>query len=464
VLSKKIPVYLINFINFLTSSMSISLKAKKIILLLGDIALFFGSLSILIYFRFPENFNRNFSLHFIPFSIILPIWLIAFYASSLYEYKILKNNINFLTNLAGTALISTLVSVFIFYFFPLLGITPKTNLFIFIAVFFSLEIIWREIFNLLINRHASENIILIGESQSAKEIEEFIRENPQFGYRLKIRLEDNNLKKHLENLEKNLSEQKIHLIIIPENIKKDLSFVKSIYKRLNLNLEVKSVSEFYEIIFQKVPLSEIKETWFLENLTRRRTVFEITKRFYDFSLALLLLIFLLPLYLLIIIFLKIFSRGPSIYSQKRIGKNEKEFILYKFRSMKVDAEADGQARWALPKDPRLTKIGAILRKTHLDELPQLLNILKGNLSFVGPRPERLEFIKELKELIPYYETRHLIKPGVTGWAQVNYRYGSSVEDAYEKLQYELFYIKNRSFALDLSIILKTLKTVFANPE
>jgi len=156
--------------------------------------------------------------------------------------------------------------------------------------------------------------------------------------------------------------------------------------------------------------------------------------------------------------IKLNSAGPIFYRQRRIGKNGKEFEIAKFRSMVCDAEKNG-AVWASCNDNRVTFVGKILRKTRIDELPQIWNVLKGELSFIGPRPERPEFVKELVEKIPYYQMRHLVKPGLSGWAQINFPYGASVEDALQKLQYDLFYVKNRSIVLEISIMLKTIMTL-----
>jgi len=169
---------------------------------------------------------------------------------------------------------------------------------------------------------------------------------------------------------------------------------------------------------------------------------------------------LLPLILLIALAIKASSPGPVLYRQKRVGRNDVVFTCYKFRSMRPDAEADTGPAWTEDDDPRITPVGRILRKIRLDEIPQLWNVLKGDMALVGPRPERPEFVEWLKQEIPYYNLRHVIRPGITGWAQVNYKYGSSVEDAREKLKYDLFYIKNMSFGLDLVTLLKTTKVVF----
>jgi len=186
--------------------------------------------------------------------------------------------------------------------------------------------------------------------------------------------------------------------------------------------------------------------------------FEQIKRLIDVVLAVL---FFLPFALLApfaAMAIKLTSRGNVFYKQKRLGKNGKIFEIIKFRSMAKDAEKDG-AKWAQIRDKRVTAVGKFLRKTRLDELPQILSVLKGDLSFIGPRPERPEFVDELSQKIPHYSMRHIVKPGLSGWAQINFPYGSSVNDSMQKLQYDLYYVKNRSLILEAIIILKTIMTV-----
>jgi len=158
------------------------------------------------------------------------------------------------------------------------------------------------------------------------------------------------------------------------------------------------------------------------------------------------------------VLIKLESPGPVLYKQERVGKNGRTFVLTKFRSMKINAEQDGPV-WASKGDPRTTRVGRIIRKTRVDEIPQFWNILKGEMSFVGPRPERPHFVSQLAEEIPFYEQRHLIAPGLTGWAQIKYPYGASIEDARQKLQYDLFYIKNQSLILDAIIMFETIKII-----
>ena len=183
------------------------------------------------------------------------------------------------------------------------------------------------------------------------------------------------------------------------------------------------------------------------------------KRTFDLVCSLLILLVAFPLMLAAAIAVRLEDRGPVFYSQERVGKDGKTFYVHKFRSMRADAEKGGKPQWAAQNDPRVTRVGNFMRKTRIDELPQILNVFKGEMSFVGPRPERPYFVEQLIEVVPYYNVRHSVKPGITGWAQVRYGYGSSAEDALQKLQYDMYYVKNNSLFLDVLILINTLKVV-----
>jgi exopolysaccharide biosynthesis polyprenyl glycosylphosphotransferase len=226
-------------------------------------------------------------------------------------------------------------------------------------------------------------------------------------------------------------------------------------------LPVFDLIEFYENQFRKIPVFFLSSDFFsfskgfnlLGNPLLQRL-----KRLSDILIALLILIPALPVMALVALLIRMESSGPALFRQVRTGKDGRNFTLVKFRSMRTDAEAQG-AQWAQVNDSRVTRLGRFLRKSRLDELPQLWNILKGEMSFVGPRPERPEFNQQLEKEIPFYQLRHLVRPGLTGWAQVHYPYGASIEDSYQKLQFDLYYVKNFSLILDLQIILKTIRVV-----
>jgi sugar transferase (PEP-CTERM system associated) len=232
---------------------------------------------------------------------------------------------------------------------------------------------------------------------------------------------------------------------------------------LNLRLagvRVEEATSWLEKITGRIEVEQLYPSWliFAEGF-RFSTAFRLVRRAVNFSVALLGLILTLPLLPFIVLAVKLDSRGPALYRQQRVGRGGEVFYCYKFRTMRVDAEADTGATWATDDDPRITRVGKFLRTSRLDEIPQLWCVLRGDMHFVGPRPERPEFVENLSKDIPYYSVRHIVRPGITGWAQVKYKYGNTLEDAREKLQYDLFYIKNASLGLDLLIIFQTVKIV-----
>jgi sugar transferase (PEP-CTERM system associated) len=225
-------------------------------------------------------------------------------------------------------------------------------------------------------------------------------------------------------------------------------------------IRVEDWPTFYEKATGKILVTAVRPSWLIFSdgfVKTPRT--EIIKRLFDVGASLVGILLSLPLMALAAIAIKLESSGPVLYRQPRLGQNGCVFILNKFRSMRQDAEKETGPVWATQQDSRITRVGGFLRRTRLDELPQLFNVLFGHMSFIGPRPERPEFVSELQKQIPYYIERLAVKPGITGWAQVRYRYGSSVEDAVEKLQYDLYYIKNLSLFLDLLIVLNTVQVV-----
>jgi len=225
-------------------------------------------------------------------------------------------------------------------------------------------------------------------------------------------------------------------------------------------IEVLDAPSFFERITGKLLIEDINPSWFIFchgfNIT---PVLLLLKRLVDICCSVIGLALSLPFAPLVMLAIKLDSPGPILFRQERVGQGDKPFVLYKLRTMRQDAEQGTGAVWAAMADPRVTRLGRFLRKSRIDEIPQLINVLQGDMSLVGPRPERPEFVGELKKIIPYYSERHFVKPGVTGWAQVRYPYGASVEDALEKLRYDLYYIKNISLLFDLLIILKTIRVV-----
>jgi exopolysaccharide biosynthesis polyprenyl glycosylphosphotransferase len=264
-----------------------------------------------------------------------------------------------------------------------------------------------------------------------------------------------------EWLLRRIDEIKPDLLVVTPEAEKDARQIPVLLESRLRGVQVMNFVELYQSLHGRIPVEYVSETWFLDSETlgfSEKTALMRAKRMIDVLLSTLLLILTLPFWPIIAAMIKINSRGPVFYRQARVGLNEETFSLYKFRSMFHKAEKNG-AVWAGTNDWRITFVGRMLRVLHADELPQLLNVLKGDMSLVGPRPERPEFIGELKSRIPFYALRHVMKPGLTGWAQVNFPYASSLETSREKLEYDLFYISRANLLLDVKILARTAKAV-----
>ena len=416
-------------------------KPGKIMLLLGDIALLYGALFLTLLIRYGSFPTQVlWQDHNLPFLFVNLVWLIIFYIAGLYDVEKSVHPAK-IFYIAKTMAIGAGIAVLMFYFIPAFGITPKTNLFIDAAVASIFLWLWRMAYQKIITKGAKIKIFFFNPSGEISAFAKFINASPQLGYEM------------AENL------ASADLIIIPGKEKVSEESAKLLYEMVMKGKTVIEFYRFYESTTGKIPVPLIGENWFLENvieLDKRK--FEQIKRLIDIILAIL---FFIPFALITpfaALAIKLTGRGNVFYRQKRLGKNGKIFEIMKFRSMAEDAEKDG-AKWAEKGDKRVTAVGKFLRKTRLDELPQVLSVLAGDLSFIGPRPERPEFVGELSQKIPHYSMRGIVKPGLSGWAQINFPYGSSVEDSMQKLQYDLYYIKNRSLVLEAIIILKTIMTV-----
>jgi len=447
--------------------MEIKHAQKIFFLALGDIVALYLALFAMLLVRYGGAFYASFvNLHVLPFTIVFVPWIAIFYVAGLYDLRRLRNNLDFLKILWLSLAVNAVIAVLFFYLIPIFGITPKTNLFIFIVIFAVIETYWRRIFNrTLAGSEAANRVLLVGANAAAEEARRTIDQNPQLGYAIAATLAEADIHADPRRLEEAVQASRANLVVVPRELKYDTKLNKTLYDFLGSGIEVRDTVDFYEAVMRKIPVVGLEESWFLENVIDHHRFYDDLKRAGEFLFSLALLIVLSPILALIAIFVKLTSRGPVVFKQVRTGRYNKKFTLYKFRSMRADAEKYG-AQWKASgtKDPRLTSVGRFLVLTHLDELLQLANILKGQMSFVGPRPERPELVAVIKEKVPYFEIRHLVKPGVTGWAQINFRYGATVEDSREKLEYDIYYVKNRSIILDIAIVLKTIKSFFVNQK
>jgi len=434
---------------------------RKITLFLGDIFLLFLSLIITLIIGFGQSLSETIVWqHISPFSLLFIIWIIVFVIFDFYELDMLKSGFPLTIKIGLGLLTCLIIGIIFFYLIPTFGVSPKSNLLTLILVLWALLILWRKIALSLFSSYFQNRVAIIGLTEESKKLALAFKNNPQMGYNLIEIIPVQNI----SLLSQKIKEFKLNTIILAKNLSSETELDLALYKCLPLKINFLNLAQAYEIAFQKIPLDFVEYVWFLENLKEgKKKLYDKTKRFTDILLGSFFFLITLPFWLLIAIFIKIDSKGSIFYRQKRVGKDGDEFWLIKFRSMKNKAEENG-AVWAQKNDSRITRLGKFLRASHLDELPQMLNIVKGDISLVGPRPERPEFVRDLEKRIPHYHLRHLIKPGFTGWAQIKFRYCRSIQDSFEKLQYDLYYIKNRSPFLDLLILLKTFQLFFKREQ
>ena len=434
--------------------------ARKLLVLAGDWAGLYLALFLLMTLRYGGDWQINWDLQIRPFSLTFILWILILYGTYLYETRFLRFGVETLRAIGTAVAIATVTSITAFYVFPPGLIYPRRNMVLFAIIYAIVLTLWRWAFYKTAGRTIKTNLIFIGGGKEVRELNDHFRENKHLGYDNKGEFEG--MPEDIGPIIEKIENEGVRLVVVSG--KDNETFTKHLFPLLASGATVIELGDFYEQITGKVSLEIFSDMWFVKNLEDlNANVYKIMKRFLDTVIGIIGLLLLMALYAPVALLIKLDSRGPIIFKQKRVGKKNEVFTMYKFRTMKAlspdgSAETAG-ARWADEYDTRVTKVGRFLRKTRLDELPQFLNILRGDMSFVGPRPERPEFVKDLSKKIPYYNMRHLVRPGLTGWAQINFEYGNSIEDARTKLQYEIYYAKKRSVALDVTIILKTIRTV-----
>ncbi len=435
---------------------SIYRQIQRLFLIVGDALILYVSLWLVVVIRYSiDGYWPFFVDHLLPFTYLFIVWFFVFYLFGLYETTTSRDTPALIAVAIRAMAVNVLLGVLFFYLIPYYDLTPKTNLMLVSILVFLLTIGWRKFFFEKVNMKlaGADRVVILGDVEMGEVIKKIIRSKNGLSYKIVANI--NADKKGLEKIERLVSKSSIDLIIFADNLQTRKNIIKKLYDFIP-RVSSEYLSNFYEDITYKVPIDTVEYLWFIQQVqVNSRAIYEKAKRLMDIVTAIFFglaaLIFLVP----IAIYIAFFDRGPIFYTQKRVGRDGTIFDVIKFRSMKHGSEK-GVAQWAGESDSRITPMGKVIRKTSIDELPQFINILKGEMSAIGPRPERPEFVKELRKKIPHYNIRHIVKPGLTGWAQINYRYGASVEDAIEKLQYDLYYIKNRSTIFDLRILLKTL--------
>lgn len=417
------------------------------ILLIGDVLLFVVALWLTLFIRYGQFPSEElFVSHIGPFSVILAAWIVVFFIFDLYRRptSIFKKELP--RTIATAQIINTILAIAFFYYVPAVRIAPRVNLFIYLFISFILIAVWRRYLVQHLYRGRRERFIFIGAGGETGELAKELKANRD--YNASVEEIDS-----LEGL--NLAGNPI-IVFNPYN--QNLApKLPALYQLIFRGATLISAQELYESVFHRIPVSLLTERWILENIsTPKITIYNFLKRGADIVCALIIGVLSLPLYLLVVPAIKLSDGGPVFYRETRVGRGNKMFKIIKFRSMTTDQDLSAR---------RVTKVGRFLRKTRIDELPQAWSVLKGDQSLIGPRPEREDYVVMYQKEIPYYDLRHLISPGLSGWAQIYHdnhsHFAPGLEQTKEKLSYDLYYIKHRGWWLDLSIGLKTIRTLLS---
>ncbi len=446
--------------------MTIGSKKELVILFLGDLV----SLSLAFWFALavrafavPSYFTLSaYAVSLVPLSIL---WIFSFFIAGLYE----KHAIVFEKKLPGMILnaqiANSIIAVVFFYFFaPYFSVTPKTVLVLYLVISTILIILWRFLGLALFGIKRQEHAILIGSGEEMRALLGEVNANKRYNLNFVSSIDLD----HLDGIDiqqeivSRVYAEGISAVVIDLRNEKATIILPVLYNLIFSNVRFFDMHKVYEEVFNRIPLSLIGYSWFLENISQSAHIgYDSLKKLMDVVISVAVGIVSLVLYPIVIAAIKLEDGGEIFSFQKRVGQNNKIITVAKFRTMKI---ANDDAAWSKVEN-KVTRVGAFLRKTRIDELPQLWNVIVGDISLIGPRPEFERAVKEYSEKIPYYNTRHIIKPGLSGWAQLYHErhphHGVDVKETRNKLSYDLYYIKNRSFVLDLEIALKTIRTLLS---
>lgn len=449
-------------------------NARTILLLLVEAMLLFSGLIIAVYVRLGAvGAEDALIIHygFYKAALATIFCLTAFYLFDLYDFVVMHDRAELVLRLLQALGLAWVALALLFYALPPVMIGRGVSL-VSMPLALLMMVGWRVAIHWVLGHPEwGERILIVGSGDFAVEIAREALGRPDAGFRV-VGFVDNDpelVGKSLINPKVIGLTSQLAELVKSENIDRIVvaigdrrgQFPTQQLLRLSLSgdVSIEESASFYERLTGRVLLDMIRPSWLIFSSRGRRARFnELACVMIHRLVALIGATLSLPIAIVTALLIKIDSRGPILYKQERVGKNGRPFTLMKFRSMRTDAEKNGPV-WASSGDDRTTRVGRIIRKIRVDEIPQFWNILRGDMNFVGPRPERPHFVSQLAQEIPYYEQRHLIAPGLTGWAQIKYPYGASIEDAKQKLQYDLYYIKNQSLALDATILFETTKTI-----
>jgi len=443
--------------------MTISGKKQTWALFGGDILLLYFALWLSLALRewgLPRS--DYWDLHFWPFTLIIGVWILVFFISGLYEKHTLILKSRLPSTVFNAQIANSFIAVMFFYFIPYFGITPKTNLFVYLIISFGFILLWRIYGDRILHPLSKQKGIIVGSGEEMKELLEEVNNNPRYGLEFISSVDLNRIAgvDFQEEILERIYSEEVQMIAIDLKNEKVEPILPHLYNLIFSRVKFIDMYKIYEDLFDRVPLSLVRYNWFLENIsTESRITYDVLKRIMDIALSFVVGAVSLIFYPFVFLAIKLDDKGSIFFEQERIGKNNKIIKVKKFRTM---SNRNGDAERS---EVQITKVGKWLRKLRIDELPQLWAVFKGDMSMIGPRPEIPALVKNYESEIPYYNIRHLIKPGLSGWAQLYHSDPPKVvadsEKTRRKLSYDLYYIKNRSFMLDLKIALKTIKALLS---
>jgi sugar transferase (PEP-CTERM system associated) len=442
------------------------ISTRSLTVLAGERLLIFGSVALAASLQKPDLAESLWKI-----GLVTVVCQLCLYYNDFYDLTLMQSNRELIVRLLQAVGAASIVLAALYFTMPSLMIGDG----IFVAaliVFVAAILGWRLLFNHLTGSlNMQERILVVGTGNTARKVVRQILDQREFAYRVIGFIDDDpaRIGERIVNpgivgtpadMAALIKTHQIDRIVVGLSDRRGKLPVEELLRAKMAGIRVEDATTTYERVTGKILIDDLRPSWLIfsdgfhvSRMTRWM------KRSIDLALSLVLAILAGPLMVLTAVAILIESGRPLFYCQDRVGENGKIFTLYKFRSMRQDAEKAGTPLWATDGDDRITRVGRFIRMTRLDELPQIWNVLLGAMSFVGPRPERPYFVTELAKEIPFYQQRHAVKPGLTGWAQVKYRYGASLEDAMEKLRYDLYYIKHLSVSFDLTIVFDTVKVV-----
>jgi len=448
------------------------MSRKSLLLIVESTFIYLGGL-LAVHIQFGGDASRVLIHDHASLKLLIPILIVqgSFYLFDLYEFSLTRRNAFLVIRIFQALGLAAITLALLVHFVP--GIWIGRNVFFVHLVLMLMAMSWWRLVAMWVlrNQRLAERVLIVGTGHNAVELAREVLGRPEDGFQVIGFLGDDpgllgqslinprviGMVSELEEVVRSFHAERI--VVALNNQRGSLPMESLLELKLRGGVAVEESSSFYERLTNKISTEELRPSQLIfANGSRWICFYRRWRQVTDRVLGFIGLVFSLPVMLLTAIAIRLESRGPILYSQERVGLRNRVFRIIKFRSMRIDAEADG-AKWAEERDPRVTRVGRVIRKLRLDEFPQFINVMRGDMGLIGPRPERPIFVEQLERDIPYYSQRHWVKPGLTGWAQVRCPYGASAQAAIEKLQYDLYYIKNQSPILDAIILFETVRII-----